>query len=303
MRVVFFGTPEFAATILQGLIDHKIEIAAVVTNPDRPVKRSNIPIPSPVKRVAQAKGLLVLQPEKASAKESVEILRTFGADVFIVAAYGEIFKADLLALPPMGCINVHGSILPKYRGAAPVQHAILHGEKESGVTIMKMARELDAGGIYYIKKVSITEDMTAGELMTLLAQAGIQALLYVLEKIEKNQIEPYVQKESEVTYAPKLKTEDAFIDFNKTAEEHFRQIKAVTPKPGAWCWITIANEKKRCRLHRVRPINEKDPQKLIAPCKQGYLEILEIQLESKQKMTAQEFLRGYGSKKISFLTK
>lgn len=300
MKIIFFGTPQFAATILQGLIDHKVEIAAIVTNPDRPVKRSSLPLPSPVKKIAQENNLPVLQPEKASTKEFIEVLKKFPADLFVVAAYGEIFKEALLALPPLGCINVHASLLPKYRGAAPVQHAILQGEKESGVTIMKMARELDAGGIYYQKKIAISEEMTAGELMEILAQLGSDALNTVLNKLEKKEIFPTPQV-GEVTLAPKIKTEDAFVDFRKTAEEHFRQIKAVTPKPGAWCWIKIGNETKRCRLHLVRPAKTLDPQKLSVPCKKGFLEILELQLESKQKMTFQAFLSGYSKVKFSFI--
>lgn len=299
MKIIFFGTPQFAATILQGLIDQKFDIIAVVTNPDRPIKRSQLPIPSPVKEVALNNNLQLFQPEKASTQEFVDTLRPLSADLFIVAAYGEIFKEKLLALPSLGCINVHGSILPKYRGAAPVQHAILHGDKESGVTIMRMARELDAGGIYHIEKVAITEQMTAGDLMEKLADAGVKALKYVLEKLEKKSITPQPQV-GEVTFAPKLKTEDAFVDFSKSAQDHFQQIKAVTPKPGAWCWIGIGDEKKRCRLYRVQIAQNLEPKKLIIPCKVGYIEILELQLESKQKMDAETFLRGYINKKITF---
>src|ERR1700733_11440692 len=181
LRIVVFGTPQFAKTILEYLLDKDVEIAAVVTRPDKPRGRSNQPAPSPVKVLALSKQLPLFQPAKASDPEFSAFLKTLRADFFVVAAYAEILKQDILEIPRLGCINVHGSILPKLRGAAPVQRAIMAGETESGVTIMKMALQMDAGDILDVRKTSIPLEMNAGELMAALANLGKVALWEILQ--------------------------------------------------------------------------------------------------------------------------
>src|SRR6185503_7071500 len=175
-RAIFFGTPLFAATVLEYLATKPIDIVAVVTNPDKPVKRSKQPLPSPVKMKAEELQIPVYQPERASSDKFVEVLRGLQADLFLVVAYSEIFKENFLAVPPLGCINVHASLLPKYRGAAPIQRAIWEGELESGVSIMKIAQKMDTGGVYKKVAVPISEVMTAGELSERLAERGGEAL-------------------------------------------------------------------------------------------------------------------------------
>ncbi len=243
LKVVFFGTPAFAATVLKQLISHHIQIVGVVTKPDKPKGRSLQMQPSAVKILALSEGLPVLQPAKASHPDFVEILKQYQPDLLVVVAYSEILKENLLRLPKRGCINVHASLLPKYRGAAPIQRCIMEGEKESGVTIMAMAPELDAGDILAVAKTPIPDDMTAGELSVILSQLGAEALLTVLDQYEKGEASPIPQEAALATYARKLKAEDGEVDFRLPAKVVHDRIRGVTPKPGAWCWILLRGKK------------------------------------------------------------
>ena len=179
MKVVFFGTPDFAAKTLDFLLHHNVSVAAVITKPDKPLGRSGRPIPTPVKQVAlaQTPPIPLFQPEIVSALEFAPTLEAFHADLFVVVAYGEIIKQHLLDMPRLGCINVHASILPKYRGAAPIQHSIINGETETGVTIMHMVKKMDAGDIIQICRVPIHEDTTAGELEEALCDIWVEGII------------------------------------------------------------------------------------------------------------------------------
>ncbi|MFZ0564867.1 MAG: methionyl-tRNA formyltransferase [Chlamydiales bacterium] len=312
LRIIFFGTPPFAATILDYLLKKKVQVIAVVSRPDKPKGRSSQPQPTAVKSLALANELPIYQPAKVSDPEFVAFLKTLQADLFVVAAFAEILKENVLETPPYGCINVHASVLPKYRGAAPIQRCIMAGEKESGVTIMKMARELDAGAILSIVRTAITEEMTAGELSQILADLGAKALYEVLCDLEKGSLTPIEQDSSQMTYAKKLKPEEGFIDWNHACEPIHNQIRGVTPKPGAWCWIWVRGKRKRLLIKRaVREISlkgapaeilstSKNPGKLIIGCAKGAIRLLEIQLEGKQPMAVDHFLRGIAIDHIRF---
>jgi methionyl-tRNA formyltransferase len=308
VKIVFFGTPPFAKTILEYLYERAIEIAAVVTRPDQPKGRSGTPVPTAVKQFALAHHLPLYQPKKASDEAFASFLQTLDADYFVVAAYAEILKENVLNIPRIGCINVHGSILPKFRGAAPVQRAIMAGEKETGVTIMKMAPQMDAGDILAVRKTDIPLDMTSGELMQVLADIGKSALLEVLQGLEKGSIQPMQQKSEAATFAKKLTIHEGEIDWSKPCEVVHNQIRGVTPNPGAWCMVEYKGEKKRLLVKKSKPDPTKSgmPGEIISKnfaefhvaCDQGSVMLLELQLEGKKPMTAEAFLRGI---QLSFL--
>lgn len=309
MRIVFFGTPSFAATILEFLVAQPIEIAAVVSRPDKPKGRSGTPQPTAVKRAAEAHGIPVYQPRKTSDLEFISFLQSLDVDFFVVAAYAEILRENVLEIPRLGCINVHGSILPKYRGAAPVQRALMAGEKETGVSIMKMALEMDAGDVYSIVKLPIPEEMTAGELFEEMAHVGAKALWDVLQKVEQNALEAQPQDHAAATFAKKVKPEEGEIDWSKPAHVIHNQIRGLTPNPGAWCWVELRGAKKRLKIKKTRPILEHsgrpgtpllERSKLVINCGEGALELLEVQLEGKKSLPANEFVRGVQVERLKF---
>jgi len=308
LRIVFFGTPQFAQTILEYLIQQQAEIVAVVTRPDKPRGRSATLVPTPVKQCALTHHLPVYQPDKASSPEFSSFLKTLDADLFVVAAYAEILKQHVLDIPKKGCINVHGSILPKYRGAAPVQRSIMEGETETGVTIMKMALQMDAGDILMIRKTPIPLEMTAGELMDTLADLGKKALWEVLQNLEH--ITPQKQDASLTSHAKKITPEDAQVSWDHPALHVHNQIRGVTPNPGAWCWVEVKGEKKRLLIKKTLPqknpfgtprqIVSRTPTELLVACQEGCLSILELQLEGKKTMPVADFLRGFPLTSINF---
>jgi methionyl-tRNA formyltransferase len=312
LRIVFFGTPHFASTILHYLVDQGAEVGAVVTRPDKPRGRSSTPAYSPVKEFALSHNLPLYQPNKASEPSFAEFLKTVESDFFIVAAFAEILKENILEIPRFGCLNVHGSILPKYRGAAPVQRAIMAGETETGVTIMKMALEMDTGDILAIRKTEISSEMTAGELMNLLADLGKVALWDVMQKMVQGKITPIKQDPSLASYAKKIKPEDSLIDWSLPAETVHNKIRGVTPNPGAWCWVEIKGEKKRLLVKKTLPyptaalpageIDRTHSFELVVGCGQGSLKLLEVQLEGKKTLPSDTFLRGIPLDNISFIT-
>ncbi len=313
MRIVFFGTPRFAKIILEYLEAQKnCAIVAVITRPDKGAGRSSKPVFSPVKKYALEKGIPLFQPEKASEATFVDFLKTLKADFFVVAAYAEILKESLLQVPHVASINVHGSLLPKYRGAAPVPRAIIEGETESGITIMKMAVELDAGGILAMRKAPIPLEMNAGELMEVLAHLSKEALWEVLQKLEMGKLEAIPQDSHQATYAKKLTPQEGEIDWDQSAESIHNRVRGFTPNPGAWCWVEIKGEKKRLLIKKTAPLSIKgavgailpsSKAELIIGCKEGSLRLLEVQLEGKKQMGAAEFLRGIPADKIKFREK
>ena len=311
MRVIFFGTPQIAANILESLVAGGVEVVAVVTRPDKPKGRSGKPQPPPVKVMAQKvlPGIPIFQPQKISTEEYVELLEFYNADLFVVAAYGEILRQPILDIPTKGCINVHASLLPKYRGAAPIQHCLLNGEKVTGVTIMKMVLKMDAGDMLSTVEVPISDDMTAGELTEELQKAGSKALLEVIKKYEKGPVKGVVQDHDAVTFAPKLTHDEGQVHFTGPATQAHNVIRAFSPHPGAWCFIHVNKHKKRLKILRSSLIEgsgkpghviEVTDQGIVVACKEGALLIRELQPEGKRVMPASEFARGVVHHQLSF---
>src|SRR5256885_1470671 len=235
MRVVFFGTPEFAVPSLEALLGEGFDVLAVVTQPDKPQGRSRSQaVAPPVKVAALAEGIPVLQPARPTDRAFVDQLRTLAPDVGVVVAYGHILKPELLALPRHGMVNVHPSLLPELRGAAPVEWAILNGLEKTGVTIMQMGEGLDSGPILHQIPRRIPNDVTGGELSEHLAEMGAQALVEALELLEANMLKAVPQKDADATYAPKLTRDVARIKWNEPASTVVRKILALDPRPGAW---------------------------------------------------------------------
>lgn len=314
MRIVFFGTSRFASQVLSHLVrQSKVEIAAVVTRPDRPQGRSLQLSSSPVKQEALQilSSTPLFQPERASTEEFASTLRTFAPDLFVVVAYGEIIKQNLLSLPRYGCINIHASLLPKYRGAAPMQRCLMEGAKETGITIIEMVLALDAGPMIEQVPVAITENMTFGELEQQMLEAACKALDNALEAFSENRVVKVPQEEKEATYAAKITPKDEKIEWNQPAGTIHNRIRALTPSPAAWCVIRIGDQEKRLKIKRSLVRNDLAGQpgqilpsekgSLVVACAQSALQILEVQLEGKKTLNTPDFLRGIANTSFSFL--
>lgn len=286
MKIVFFGTSAFAARIFSYLVHQGANIVAVVTRTDKPRGRSLQLLPPPVKEEALKTGLPIHQPAKASTLEFAEVLKSYNPDLFIVAAYGEIIKQFILDIPRFPPINVHPSLLPKYRGAAPMQRCLMDGEKETGVTIMQMVLEMDAGDILEVVKILVPETMTWGELDLKLSELAGPALLKVIQDLEKGTVKRTPQDPAKATFAPKITPEETQIDWNRPKEQVHNLIHALSPSPGAWCWVEVGGEKKRMKIKKS--LIAKDPDGWIV----HGLKLFEVQLEGKKSLTAEEFLRG-----------
>lgn len=301
-KLVFMGTPAFSLPILEGLLEEGYEVVAVVTQPDRPVGRKKIITPTPVKEAAVKHGLLVLQPEKISGSEEMEKIIALQPDVIITAAFGQFLPEKLLQAPVHGAINVHASLLPKYRGGAPVHYSIINGEKETGVTIMEMIKKMDAGGIYAQESLPITKQDDVGTMFEKLSALGKQLLLKTLPDILNGNLSPRPQDESKVTFSPNITREQEAIDWNKTAEEIDNQVRGMRPWPIAF----TTYEQTRWKLLNVEALAEKttaepgtiikkDKKNLWIACgKQTVLAIKELQPAGKGKQAINEFLNGSG---------
>ena len=237
MKIVFMGTPEFALPTLEGLIASKHQVQAVVTQPDRPKGRGQDLTASPVKILAQQSGIEVYQPKKASAPEFVRTLRGLQPDLIVVVAYGQILRENLLEVPRQFCMNLHSSLLPKYRGAAPINWAIINGETETGVTTMKMDAGLDTGDILLVDKIPIADSDNAKTLHDKLAIAGGSLVLETLRRLEEKSLTPIAQDDGASTYAPKLKKEDGLIHWEKEAVNLRNLIRGLEPWPGAFTYF------------------------------------------------------------------
>jgi methionyl-tRNA formyltransferase len=300
MKVVYFGTPQFAAHVLEDLLKHGVEVVAVISRTDKPKGRSGDPVPTPVKEVAIKHQLPIYQPEKVSSEEFRPTLESFNADLFIVVAYGEILKQHVLDAPKIGCINVHASLLPKYRGAAPIQQAIINGEKESGISIMYMVKKMDAGDVITTAVVPISDEMTFGELETALCQAGCKSLQTALQFFKDGKVPRAAQDESQVTFAPKIELEDCEIDWNKPAQQIHNLVKGVNPYPGAWTRVVVKGQEKRLKIFATRVINSSGKPgacsftkgEMTICCGSDALVLKEVQLEGKKRMSGEELFRG-----------
>jgi len=307
MKVIFFGTPPFAANVLAFLIENQIQVDAIVTKPDKPQGRFGKPAYSAVKKRAleQYSGIPLFQPEQASESSFAETLRPFKADLFIVVAYGEIMKENLLQMPRLTCVNVHASLLPNYRGASPMQFALLNGDKETGVTIMEMTQKMDAGDIIMQKIVPISDEMNLEELEEQLCQAGCRALLQVIHDFDEGSIQKVPQDNAKATYVNKIDVTMAKIDWNEPAKALHNRIRAFSPKPGAWCFVQIEDQSKRLKVFRSQVFTEQegnpgetlvyDKHSWVIACGKNALQLLEVQLEGKKRMPIGDFLRGFSA--------
>lgn len=287
------GTPLFSIPCLQMLIEEEHEIAAVVTQTDKPKGRGNVMTASPVKEFALKHGIKVLQPVKLRSGGFETELRDMSPDLCIVAAYGRILPADVLDVPKYGCINVHASLLPFYRGAAPINRAIMNGERISGISIMQMDEGLDTGDILMQKQVEVGENMTAGELHDILAVAGAEAMKAVLADIRNNSLKITRQRDEIATYAPIMTKEDGRIDWKKPASDIHNQVRGVNPWPGAftsYCgrhmkiWETVVCDKKHGRGVLPGTIIESLKSCLRVVCGEGELEITQLQMDNCRRM-------------------
>ena len=302
MRLVFFGTPDFAVPALRSLIGEGFDVAAVVTQPDRPQGRSRSQlVPPPVKEVAVAEDIPVLQPERPGDPAFLEMLRPYAPDLGVVIAYGHILKPGLLALPTRGMLNVHASLLPALRGAAPIQHAVMQGLEETGVSVMQMDEGMDTGPILHQVPTPVATDETAGELEIRLAELGALALIEALALLEAGVLVPRNQDHAHATYAPKLTVDGARIPWTDAAGHVARRVRGLDPRPGAWTKLGD----RRIKLFGPRPaggtplgtapgeIVETDPALLVATG-DGLLQFLDVQPEGKARLSAADWARGRG---------
>jgi methionyl-tRNA formyltransferase len=300
LRVVFFGTPAFAVPTLAALLESRHDVVSVVTQPDRPKGRGQKTTASPVKAEALAAGVHILQPESVRDAAFAGALSALNADVGIVAAYGQILTQALLDTPRMGMVNVHASILPRYRGAAPVHRAIINGEPETGITIMRMVRALDAGPMLTVAHRSIADDETSDEVERDLAAVGARLLLSTLDGIVDGRTDETAQNETDASYAPRLTKDDGRIDWAWPAARIHNLIRGLHPWPHAFTFLGP----QRFILHRSHALG--DPvdappgtvldaagDALRVATGAGVIEVLEIQTEGRRPMPAREFLAGH----------
>ncbi|MCR8962311.1 methionyl-tRNA formyltransferase [Brevibacillus halotolerans] len=303
-RILFMGTPDFATQSLEALITNGYQVVGVVTQPDRPVGRKRVLTPPPVKELALRHGLPVYQPEKIRESESVQsVLDATRPDLIVTAAYGQILPISLLEAPKHGCINIHASLLPKYRGGAPIHASIINGEKETGVTIMYMVQALDAGDMISKVIVPIEERDTAASMFEKLATAGADLLIETLPKLLKGEITPEPQNHEEATFAPNIKRENERLDWNKSAREIYNQVRGMNSWPVAFTtfegkvwkvwWAEVVE--LAGQLATPGTIIGRTEDGLIIACGAGSIILKEIQPEGKKRMSVYDFLRGAGA--------
>jgi len=295
-RVVFMGSPAFAVPALETLATHYL-LAGVVTQPDRPAGRGGTLKPPAIKAAALRLGIPVIQPEKVRNPEAMTQLRAWVPDLIVVAAFGQILRAEVLDLPKFGCINMHGSLLPRGRGAAPIQAAILAGDKETGITIMKMDPGVDTGPMLSQRAVPIAPDDTAGTLFEKLAPIGAELMLETLPRYLSGELQPQPQPAEGVTYAPMLKKEDGLLDFTRPAAELERRVRAFTPWPGTWFeWNGEPVKVLRARVNAGKSLCAGDRFTIdgypAMGTGAGTLILEEIQPAGKRPMAGKAFLAG-----------
>lgn len=299
MRIVFIGTGEIGVPTLQALLRSEHEIVGVVTQPDKPVGRAQSVEPSPIKKALTGGALpiAILQPARIKERQAIEEIRAFAPDVIVVMAYGQILPREVLEIPKVACLNLHASLLPRWRGAAPIQAAVAAGDRETGITVMYMDEGLDTGDILLARKTDIRQDESGGSLHDRLAQMAPDALLDSLGLLAKGNPPRIPQDNSLVTYAPKLKREDGRIDWAQPAEVIERKIRAFNPWPGAF--MTIDGRNLKIFSASVVDLSGKPGQissgekELVIAAGKGALSLSEVQLEGKRRMDALEFLRGH----------
>ncbi len=299
MKIVYMGTPDFAVEPLKALIESDYEVVGVFTQPDKPVGRKAVLTPPPVKVLAEENNIPVFQPDTLKNGVGVEILKNLNPDIVIVVAYGKLLPKDFLEFAKYGCINIHGSVLPKYRGAAPIQWCVLNGEKYAGVTSMQMNEGLDTGDMLLCEKTEIGENETSGELFQRLAPLGAEVLMKTLKAVEDGSLNPVPQNDEESTYAKMLDKSICEINWNLSAKEVHNTIRGLDPWPVA---LTVYESKKMKLFNSVllnesfnsdvgTVIPDKTGIKVVCGDKKAIL-VKEVQLEGKKRMSAVDFLRG-----------
>ncbi len=301
MKIIFFGSSDFTVPFLEALKQRE-ELILVVTQPDRKKGRSQRMTPTPVKEEAGRLGIEIFQPDDVNCPSSIDNLKKFNADLFIVVSFGQILSGELLEVPKKFSINVHASLLPKYRGAAPINWAIANGEKETGITVIKMNEKMDEGEIILKEAVSIANNEDAVELSKRLSKKGVEPLLNSIDLIKRDTVTLAEQEDARVTYAPKLKKQDGLIDWNWSAEKIYNRIKAFVPWPG--CFTRM--DEKILKIWRARPdtnalsadskpgiVLETGKDGILVGTGKGVLRIIELQPEGRRRMNAEEFIAGH----------
>ncbi len=298
MRIVFMGTPDYAAVTLQKLIDEKYDVLAVFAQPDKPVGRKQILTPPETKVLAQKYDIPVYQPKTLRDGEAYKVLKELNPDAIVVVAYGKILPKEILDLPKYGCINGHASLLPKLRGSAPIQWAIVNGEKQTGITTMQMDEGMDTGDILETVITEIGIDETAEELFERLAPLSADLLVSTLKKAEQGALNPVKQDESNATYAPMIKKEMAHLDFTKTADEICNAVRGFYSWPCAYFFINgkrvkvIKAKKSDLTAKECGRVIDSDD-RLIVSCKDGSIELVTVQPEGAKQMSASQMLNGH----------
>ncbi|MEC4891205.1 MAG: methionyl-tRNA formyltransferase [Nitrospira sp.] len=300
MRIVFMGTPEFAVPSLEALLASDDQVVGIVTQPDRPKGRGQVLTPSPIKVIAQREHLPLLQPLKIKAPEFLEALAAWKPDLIAVTAFGRILPGSVLTLPPMGCVNVHGSLLPKYRGAAPVQWAVINGERETGITTMLMDEGMDTGAMLLQESLAIDPDDTAGTIAPRLAAIGGRLLVETIRQLKAGTITPLPQDHSRATMAPILKKEDGLIDWTMSASQLSNRVRGLSPWPGAYTFLDGERWMIWKASHRAMD-KQGAPGTIVGVTKQviqvatgeGVLEVTEVQPANSKRLTVAQFLAGH----------
>ena len=301
MRILFFGTPDFATPPLRALVGEGHDVVGVITQPDRPQGRSRSTlVPSPVKQVALEEGIPVFQPERPRGEEFLAQLRALEPDIAVVVAYGHILKQDVIDLPRLGTLNIHASLLPRWRGAAPIQAAMLAGDTETGVCIMRMVLGMDAGPVLLALRTAIDEQETAGELTERLSEMGAEAIVEAVTMLDAGGIEAVPQDPSLVTFARKIERDQARLDFTRPAAEIARAIHAYDPKPGAWGMLRGGE----VRLYGARGITDRrgdagevlsvDEMGLVIACGEGAVAVESVHPSGKRRLAALDWGQGRG---------
>lgn len=307
MRIMFMGTPEFAQVSLEALTENGRDVVCVITQPDKPKGRGKKMAMPPVKEYALSKGIEVYQPETLGGGAIQPLLDKYNPDIIVVVAYGKILPEYVLNFPKYGCINIHGSLLPKYRGAAPIQRAVMDGETVSGVTSMYMEKGLDTGDMLLKEETPISETATAGELHDLLAAAGGRVLLKTLDAIESGTLTPIKQDDSLSSYASQLTKQDGEIDWSENAQTIINKVRGLNPWPMAYSYIGEKRfvidfaYKAEYKSTNFGEVLSADKNGLVISCGDGAVLIKNIKIEGKNKMSVEEYLRGHNIEKGTIL--
>ena len=298
LRLIFMGTPDFAVPTLLELVAHGHEIAAVYTRTPKPAGRGMKLQPTPIEQEARRLGISVLTPTTLKTPEALEAFRAHEAEAAVVVAYGMILPQAILDAPPLGCFNLHGSLLPRWRGAAPINRAIMAGDAESGVMVMKMDVGLDTGDVAMAERLPITDTMTAADLHDALAPLGADLMVRAMGALERGRLQLTKQSDQAVTYAAKIEKAEAKIDWSRSARDVLRHIHGLSPFPGAWCEASLDGEAARIKILSCEPAKGSGApgdvldDRLTIACGDGAIRILELQRAGGKPMKAADFLRG-----------